>query len=427
MSVNDVSPMRRAIVLAAVLAAVLTGCTAEDAIQGATAQERAGHANDMLANPPWANVAPTGRVVDVTLYLHRMDNHELYPGAVMSMWGFSTSDDPSTATVPGPEIRVTEGDTLRVTLVATFDGFNHTLHFHGQHVPFAMDGVPYASQEPVQPGEPFTYEFVASPAGTYWYHCHVDAQHHIDMGMYGVLIVEPQDAAQDPRFDVEFTLVMDEMDRYHNEGGLPSGTNMPQSLDPFSYEEWLRRQGSDAVNRNTAVQDGLSQTGAQPQRSEEYGYPITHAPYTATYQTYLINGYAFPYTEPLIVNDGQIARLRLVNAGNEAFAMHLHGHHVLVTHKDGILLESPYWADVVPLLPGERYDVYVKLDNPGMWDLHDHVGGHTQNDYVFPGGAMTMLCYASYEGCSVGGGHDHGGYYPSRSGDLLRWTGHDLP
>jgi hypothetical protein len=92
---------------------------------------------------------------------------------------------------------------------------------------------------------------------------------------------------------------------------------------------------------------------------------------------------------------------------------------MLVTHKDGVLLESPYWVDTVLIGPGERYDVYVKLDNPGLWDLHDHVGGHTQNDNIIPGGAMTMLCYHGIEGCAEGG-HSH------TSGGLLRWTGKEL-
>jgi hypothetical protein len=80
-------------------------------------------------------------------------------------------------------------------------------------------------------------------------------------------------------------------------------------------------------------------------------------------------------------------------------------------------------VDVVLLGPGERYDLYVKADNPGMWDLHDHFGTHTQNDNIFPGGAMTMLCYADTEGCSAeSGGHHHAKH--RRSGDLLnaRWT-----
>ncbi|HVM44670.1 MAG TPA: multicopper oxidase domain-containing protein, partial [Candidatus Thermoplasmatota archaeon] len=160
----------------------------------------------------------------------------------------------------------------------------------------------------------------------------------------------------------------------------------------------------------------------RPQRD---WYPVTYAPYTADYNTFLINGVAFPYTEPLVGKEGDVMRIRMINAGNSLFAMHLHGHHVLVTHKDGIALESPYWADTVLLAPGERYDVFVRLDNPGLWDFHDHIGGHTQNDNIFPGGAMTMLCYEGYGSCPAGGHGGHGGH-KGHSGSLLRWSGREM-
>lgn len=418
--------MRRLLLVVLAAGLALAGCTTNGDVQTASAETKASKVNAMLEAPPGSDVEPTGNVKEFTLYLHRMDGHELYPGASMSMWGFSLSEDPATASVPGPTLRVTEGDTVRVTLHSTIAGFNHTLHWHGQHVPADQDGVPYVSQDPVEAGVDYTYEFIAKPAGTYWYHCHVDAQHHIDMGMYGALIVDPQDPAEDPRYDREFVMILDDMDRYHLEGGQPAAGNMPQGGDVYSTEEWLKRQANDVVTRNQQVNDALAQgnTSVRPNRD---WYPVTYPPYTADYNTFLINGVAFPYTESLVGGEGDILRIRLINVANEVFAMHLHGHHVLVTHKDGILLESPYWADVVAIAPGERYDLYVKLDNPGMWDVHDHIGGHTQNDNIFPGGAMTMLCYEGYgDGmCESGGGHDHGGMN-QRAGDLLGWSGREL-
>jgi len=80
-------------------------------------------------------------------------------------------------------------------------------------------------------------------------------------------------------------------------------------------------------------------------------------------------------------------------------------------------------AQPLALGPPLRDDLYVKMDNPGLWEFHSHVGGQTQNDNIFPGGAMTMLCYTGIDGCGSSGGHGHGG----PSGDLLRWTGRELP
>ncbi len=93
-------------------------------------------------------------------------------------------------TVPGPELRVAQGDRVRVSLV------NHlpvatTLHWHGVRVPAAEDGVAGITQDAVAPGQSFIYEFVASDAGTYWYHSHQDTENQIQAGLFGALIVEP--------------------------------------------------------------------------------------------------------------------------------------------------------------------------------------------------------------------------------------------
>ena len=96
-------------------------------------------------------------------------------------------------TVPGPELRVAQGDRVRVTLV------NHlpdatSIHWHGINVPDAMDGVAGITQNAVPPGGTFTYEFIADQAGTYWYHSHQDAMNQIPDGLVGSIVVEPKDA-----------------------------------------------------------------------------------------------------------------------------------------------------------------------------------------------------------------------------------------
>jgi len=96
-------------------------------------------------------------------------------------------------TVPGPELRVKAGDRVMVTLV------NHlpdatSIHWHGIIVPNAMDGVAGITQDGVKPGGTFTYEFVATEAGTYWYHSHQDTSHQIADGLIGSIVVEPKGA-----------------------------------------------------------------------------------------------------------------------------------------------------------------------------------------------------------------------------------------
>ncbi len=93
-------------------------------------------------------------------------------------------------TVPGPQLRVTKGDRVRVTLVNDLP-VSTTLHWHGVVVPNAEDGVAGITQDAVAPGASFTYEFVASEAGTFWYHSHQDTSSQIQAGLFGALVVDP--------------------------------------------------------------------------------------------------------------------------------------------------------------------------------------------------------------------------------------------
>ena len=107
---------------------------------------------------------------------------EISPGVFYNVWTYNGS-------VPGPTIRTTEGDTVRINF--TNNGSKeHTIHFHGIH-PSEMDGV----FEPVGGnGGKFTYEFEAGPVGVHPYHCHImPLEEHIVHGLYGVFIVDPKE------------------------------------------------------------------------------------------------------------------------------------------------------------------------------------------------------------------------------------------
>ena len=104
---------------------------------------------------------------------------EVAQGVEFSAWTYN-------GTVPGPIIRATEGDLLRVKF-ANGGSHPHTIHFHGIH-PANMDGV----FEVVEPGDDFTYEFPARPAGFHLYHCHATPlKKHIHKGLYGAFIIDP--------------------------------------------------------------------------------------------------------------------------------------------------------------------------------------------------------------------------------------------
>ena len=97
-------------------------------------------------------------------------------------------------TWPGPRLTVTEGDKVRAIFTNNLDE-STGIHFHGQRLPNAMDGVPHITQEPIRPGASFTYEFVAKTVGSHMYHSHHNATDQVGRGLLGAFIVEPKDPA----------------------------------------------------------------------------------------------------------------------------------------------------------------------------------------------------------------------------------------
>lgn len=91
---------------------------------------------------------------------------------------------------PGPTIRVTQGDLVVVTLINHLP-FGVTIHWHGVDVPNSSDGVAGVTQNAVQPGDSYTYRFIAKDAGTYWYHSHQFSYEETTAGLYGLIIVDP--------------------------------------------------------------------------------------------------------------------------------------------------------------------------------------------------------------------------------------------
>jgi FtsP/CotA-like multicopper oxidase with cupredoxin domain len=151
---------------------------------------------DALLYPPPALPHRPGRVRDYTL-VATDEEIEIAPGVFFPAWTYNR-------TVPGPVIRATEDDLLRVRFVNA-GAHPHTIHFHGIH-PTNMDGV----FEIVSPGDELTYEFPARPAGLHLYHCHsTPLKKHIHKGLYGAFIVDPRELREPAR---ELVMVMNGYD-----------------------------------------------------------------------------------------------------------------------------------------------------------------------------------------------------------------------
>jgi FtsP/CotA-like multicopper oxidase with cupredoxin domain len=129
---------------------------------------------------------------------------EVTPGKLVEAFAYN-------GVVPGPEIRVTEGDNVRVVLTNEMP-HSTVIHFHGVMLPNNMDGVPFITQQPVKPGETFTYEFQAREgnAGSHMYHSHHNSAEQVTKGLLGPFIIEPKDPASRPPFDVEYTMILND-------------------------------------------------------------------------------------------------------------------------------------------------------------------------------------------------------------------------
>jgi len=127
---------------------------------------------------------------------------EVAPGQTVEAWCYNEQ-------VPGPEIRVVEGDTVRINVKNELPE-STALHPHGVIVPNNMDGVPFITQPPIKPGETFTYEFVARNPGSHMYHSHHNSTKQVGKGLLGALIIEPKDRSKDPDYDLEYTMVLND-------------------------------------------------------------------------------------------------------------------------------------------------------------------------------------------------------------------------
>lgn len=112
-------------------------------------------------------------------------------------------------TMPGPEIRVTEGDKVRF-IVKNELPESTAVHFHGVMLPNNMDGVPGVTQPPIKPGQSFTYEFTAKNSGSHMYHSHHNSTKQVGRGLLGAFIIEPKDTSKQPAYDIDYTMILND-------------------------------------------------------------------------------------------------------------------------------------------------------------------------------------------------------------------------
>nr|WP_218830603.1 multicopper oxidase family protein [Rubrivirga marina] len=316
---------------------------------------------------------------------------ELAPGRVWRTWGYNGQ-------YPGPEIRVREGERLRVTVENDLPGVGTTVHWHGVPVPNPMDGVPGLTQEPIPPGGRTVYEFEATPSGSYMYHSHQGLQ--LDRGLLGPLVVE--ETTPHVEYDREHVLVLDDvlMDAPRPLSELvedgDGGMGMMGRGGMMGRMRGRDRGQGGGRERGGGMMDGMTGGVVPP------------------YAGLAVNGRLPEAPAEFEVRRGERVRLRLINPGGATtYRVAMGGHRMTVTHTDGRPVE-PVTVDRLTIGMGERYDVVVEADNPGVWPL---VAATVEGDSA---PARAVLRYAGAAGSSLRDGLPEGlqGGRALRYGDL---------
>lgn len=335
--------MRTRLLLASLLLLAGAGCRT----QGPAAAPAA----PAGSNP---SVVETGVVREFTLTAAPA-RWELRPGLVTDVFAYEGQ-------VPGPEIRVTRGDRLKVTLRNELDEPT-TIHWHGVRVPADMDGVPMVSQDPVPPGGSFVYEFVVPDAGTFFYHSHVDTDDQVDRGLYGAFIVEPAEGAVpdavvalddwllDPsgkRLDTVHTLAETETDNLLD--------SVSEATRPSTAAAHMM---PDGTMMGGSAHHGMMHHAFDPNMNGRYGGTLT------------ANGKTDGAVAPIAVPEGGTRLLRLINASN-AMTHELKaedGRLLEIVAVDGTALAAPIRTGTLTLPPAKRFDVLLRDADGEPWSL----------------------------------------------------------
>lgn len=226
---------------------------------------------------------------------------ELIPGEKTMTWSYN-------GVTPAEEIRIKLGDEIKINFENQLEQAT-SIHFHGIRVPNEMDGVPTVTQDFIEPGETFVYQFVPKDAGTYWYHPHFESAEQIEMGLYGVIVVEDE------------------------------------TSELYSQDEvWL-------------IDDWLLQSDYQIYPNFVTGHDLMHDGRWGNLVT--VNS---SIEETLIAKPGERIRLRLVNTSNgRIYELNFGELEATAIAVDGLLVGEVFDAEGFELAPGNRIDLDITI------------------------------------------------------------------
>jgi FtsP/CotA-like multicopper oxidase with cupredoxin domain len=238
---------------------------------------------------------------------------EVAPGEIVQAWTYN-------GMVPGPQMHVDVGDRVEIELHNELPAATD-IHVHGVNVPNSMDGVAPITQNRIEPGESFTYAFVADEVSVAMYHAHHMADMTVPNGLLGMF--------------------------YVGDVPMPAGQTIGDEVIPADLE--ISQQIPMVLNDAGVI--GLS-----------------------------LNGKSFPATAPIVGNRGDWVEITYANEGTQIHPMHLHQFDQIVVAQDGFPLDHPYVVDTLNVAPGQRFTVLVQLEERGTWVWHCHILPHVERE-----------------------------------------------
>jgi CopA family copper-resistance protein len=247
-------------------------------------------------------------------------------------------------TVPGPLIRLKEGQIARIAVTNDLDE-DTSIHWHGIILPFQMDGVPGVSFPGIKAGETFIYEFPVVQSGTYWYHSHSGLQEQ--EGHYGPIVIEPRDA--DPvAFDREYVVVLSDFSFMHPHQIF---RKLKQQPGVFNFQK--QTVAGLLAGRDQSLKDRVEWAKMRMD-------PTDVSDVTGALYTFLINGHGPGDNWTALFNPGERVRLRFVNAAAMTiFNVRIPGLAMTVVQADGQNVK-PVAVEEFQISVAETFDVIVQ-------------------------------------------------------------------
>jgi manganese oxidase len=287
-----------------------------------------------------------------------------YEGHIFDGWTFN-------GTIPGPTIRVTEGDLVRIRVINSNEN-THAHSLYTQPINFGKDNAFTMSGQPggtISPGRSYTYEFIAGPYGVYPYYCHVEPMaDHINRGLYGMMIIDPKD----PRPQMTEMAML--LNGYDLDLDLEGPITLPL-VDPIEGVESNLPTNSSS-NNNTNIETNMSNMThvSIPSNEEESANDERTVREERVNEIYTVNGKAFDYMmNPIVLYTGKPYRVYVINMleFDAVNSVHVHGA-MFDYYSAGTNKTADYLTDIVTLSQGDRGIMEFTYAYPGTYMFHAH-------------------------------------------------------